>query len=124
MPRRPHAFEVGRFYHIFNRGVEKRDIFLDDVDRYQFLLCLVYYQQVGKKRRLSYEQFELADREGPLRYKIHAYCLMDNHFHLLLEECVEDGIRQGLRHALDSYVSYFNTRLSQISAPLVISAIG
>lgn len=110
MPRRPHVFEIGHFYHIFNRGVEKRDIFLDDVDRYQFLLCLAYYQQIGKTGRLSHKTFELHERKEPLRYKIHAYCLMDNHFHLLLEECVENGIREGLRHAFDSYVTYFNKK--------------
>jgi putative transposase len=110
MPRRPHVFEIGHFYHVFNRGVEKRDIFLDDVDRYQFLLCLAYYQQVGKIGRLSRGAFEIHDRQEPFRFKIHAYCLMDNHYHLLLEECVKDGIREGLRHAFDSYVSYFNKK--------------
>jgi len=116
MPRRPHSFEIGRFYHVFNRGVEKRDIYLDDVDRYQFLLCLAYYQQLGKRQRFANTDFELTDRETPYRFAIHAYCLMDNHFHLLLEELADDGIRQGLRHALDSYVTYFNKKRGRVGS--------
>ncbi len=113
MPRRPHSFTIGGFYHVFNRGVEKRIIFLDDTDRYQFLLALAFYQQVKVYARLSLTDFQLHDRKEPLLYKIHAYCLMDNHFHLLVEEVATEGIRRGLRHALDSYARYFNRKYNR-----------
>lgn len=116
MPRRPHQFAIGGFYHIFNRGVEKRDIFLDDTDRYQLLLALAFYQQVHTPTRLSLADFHLQDRQPPLRFRIHAYCLIDNHFHLLVEQVEEDGVRQGVRHVLDSYARYFNRRRNRVGS--------
>jgi len=56
----------GAFYHVTSRGIERRSIFHSDTDRKRFLSYLA----------------SAHDRYGAL---IHGYCLMDNHYHLLLE---------------------------------------
>ena len=80
----------GAFYHISARGNERNDIFLDDVDR---------------KRFLGYLETSV------LRYKakIHAYCLMSNHYHLLLST-PEGNLSQIMLHINGGYTTYFNKR--------------
>jgi putative transposase len=66
MPR-PHRINIeGGFYHILTRGNQRQDIFLTDTDRKRFLEYLEKYTAI-------------------FNYKLHCYCLMSNHFHLLLE---------------------------------------
>ncbi|HEY4714156.1 MAG TPA: hypothetical protein VIH30_07975, partial [Aquirhabdus sp.] len=68
------------YYHIYSRGVEKRQIFLDEKDFAVFLNMLKrYLSPVGA--------FDLSRREYPNfanQIELNAYCLMQNHFHLLI----------------------------------------
>jgi putative transposase len=80
----------GAFYHVFSRGNQKHPIFLSDDDKYFFLKCL----------REAYEKFGI---------KIHAYCLMPNHYHLILETPL--GNMSSMMHFLNTaYAVYFNTK--------------
>lgn len=101
------------FYHIFNRGSEKRLIFEDDYDRGHFIKTLAYYQQVGVDPRLSIRNFKIKDRQPPYLFEIVAFCLMPNHFHLLLKEN-GDNISIGIGRILNSYARYYNTRHQRI----------
>lgn len=80
----------GAFYHITSRGNERKNIFKDDGDRQKFL---------------SYLESSVA-RYGAV---IHVYCLMDNHYHLLLETPY-GNLSQIMRHINGAYTTYFNTR--------------
>lgn len=106
------------YYHIYNRGVEKKDIFLDKRDHLRFLEALDFY-------RKSPQPMKLSDyRRGVIKYKrqesqielvrIFVYCLMPNHFHLLISQLVEGGITQFLRKLSDSYARYFNTKYQRV----------
>jgi REP element-mobilizing transposase RayT len=89
------VFEPGKFYHIYNRGNEKRDIFFER-ENYLFFL-----------RRL---EKRVHQRGG----KVLAYCLMPNHFHLLMQETVKDGIPK-LMHSLEtSYAKAVNRRYNRV----------
>jgi len=78
------------FYHVTSRGNERKSIFQSDNDR---------------KRFLSY--FESAhDRYGAI---LHVYCLMENHYHLLLET-PRGNLSQVLHHINGAYTTYFNIR--------------
>ena len=84
----------GALYHITSRGNERRKIFLDEKDRTQFLRILADYY----------------DRYGIL---IHAYVLMDNHYHLILE--TPKGNLLKVMHGLNgSYTGYFNRRHGRV----------
>ena len=80
----------GAFYHVFSRGNQKQPIFLTDEDRYFFLKCL----------RDAHEKFGMI---------VHAWCLMPNHFHLILEAPLGNLSRM-MHFLITSYTIYFNNK--------------
>lgn len=111
-------FVDGYYYHIYNRGVEKRPIFNSTWDYYRFFTTLNYY-------RISPLVMKLSDfRRGKKTIKeakdqkqiveILAYCLMPNHFHLLIKQESEEGITKFLKKITNSYTRYFNTKYDRI----------
>lgn len=108
---RKFVFSEGEYYHIYNRGVEKRIIFLDDKDRQRFVRLL--YVANGDRpfvfRDIEDKAFDEIDRGEPI-VAIGAYALMPNHFHILIKEIVEGGISMFMGKLLTGYSSYFNKR--------------
>ncbi|MDZ7744318.1 MAG: transposase [Candidatus Saccharibacteria bacterium] len=95
------------FYHVYNRGVEKRNIFIDDQDYAVFLNLL--------KRYLSPEEHK--DDRGNIyesyaeRVELLAFCLMPNHFHLLFYlNSDPKAIAKMMQKVTSSYTTYFNKR--------------
>ena len=84
----------GAHYHVTSRGNARRKIFLDDVDREVFLVTLAWVV----------ERF---------KWVCHAYCLMDNHFHLLIET-PEPNLSRGMRQLNGVYTQGFNRRHSKV----------
>ena len=123
MASRAEPIVTGRYYHVMNRGVEKRITFIDDQDYQRFLSILAYYQH--EKPPISYSQrFRLKIQPlgldvhdwGPKLVDIVSYCLMPNHFHLLLQQCVDGGIPLFLGRVTNSYTRAFNTRNHRIGS--------
>lgn len=112
MPRRyaVKEFEPESFYHVYNRGVEKRTIFLDDQDYTVFLGLLKKYLTGKRKDGSHWHAFKNFQGEITLL----AYCLMPNHFHLLLYQSNSDSITQFMRRILTGYVMYFNNRYHRV----------
>lgn len=112
MSQRRVSFSVGEYYHIYNRGTDKREIFLDEMDKKRFTKLLFVANgsnpfvfrdfPIG----LPYVEFE----RGETITAIGAYCLMPNHFHLVVRETTECGISKFLSKVLTSYSSYFNKK--------------
>jgi REP element-mobilizing transposase RayT len=92
MPRQERLKEPG-IYHIINRGVERRDIFLDTQD-YEFFLELLTVIQ--KKYKVI----------------IHTFCCMTNHYHVLLETTTEN-LPQAIQYLNDKYAKNFNKKYSR-----------
>src|SRR3989338_11716474 len=109
MALRKQAFAVNEYYHLYNRGTEKRIIFLDNQD-YRRFLFLMYICNTEKSITLrdigNGEFFE----RGEIIVDIGAYCLMPNHFHILVREKVESGISTYMRKLLTGYSMYFNKK--------------
>jgi putative transposase len=113
---RPVPFVESEFYHIYNRGTDKRTLFRDDTDRHRFLklLCIsnsvesINVRNILRKNREPYTY----DRGAPL-VSIGAYCLMSNHFHILLTPCVEGGVSQFMKKLCTAYSMYFNKRYNR-----------
>lgn len=118
MPYRLTPFINDNFYHVFNRGVEKRKIFLSDGDYERFLQTLYYYQFGGPKPKFStYKRFRSQDfNKNPKIVEIICYCLMPNHFHLLVKQIKEKGIREFVSKVSNSYTKYFNTKYKRIGS--------
>ncbi|MBP9761862.1 transposase [Candidatus Saccharibacteria bacterium] len=98
------------YYHVYNRGVNKRRIFIDDEDYCVFLNLL--------KRYLSNEpQYDKKRREYPWLHndiELLAYCLMPNHFHLLLYQQSEKSMTALLRGVCTAYTGYFNKKYGRV----------
>jgi len=103
-------------YHIYNRGTEKRDIFLDKFDYHRFLETLVYYQDKNNLCRFSYSNHELNLAASHNQFDILNFCLMPNHFHLLLSQANDDGVSLGISKLLNSYTRYFNTKYQRVGS--------
>lgn len=107
MPQR--FFEKGNFYHLYNRGVEKRDIFMDKEDHKVFMHHLFSLNSFKQINNLSRDRKQYRKSEQAL-VRIHGFCLMKNHYHLLLEEIVEGGISKYMQKVGTGYVMYFNKK--------------
>lgn len=113
----PPFFNSG-YYHAYNRGVEKRNIFMDSWDYARFMETLDFYRKSPQPQKLS--DF----RRGLIRLKevknqrelvkIFVYCLMPNHFHLLIQQLIEGGVTNFIRNVTNSYTRYFNTKHDRI----------
>jgi putative transposase len=101
------------FYHILNRGVEKRNIVLDDGDRVRFVSSL-YELNNRNVVPHPHKRERRSDDRSPLVH-IHAWCLMDNHYHLLLSPIDDDPVHMS-RFAQKlgmGYAKYFNEKYSR-----------
>ena len=109
-------FSFGEFYHIYNRGVEKRVIFLDEYDYNRFILQLYLCNNtepvdLGDLLRQGRSLSEIFDlKKEDTLVDIGAWCLMPNHFHILIKEKTENGISTFMKKLLTSYSMYFNRK--------------
>lgn len=115
-------FSLGEYYHVYNRGVDKRIIFLDKQDYERFVKLLFI---CNSKNRFDFDSTFIKDQKrdfkdidrGERLVAIGGWCLMPNHFHLLLKENLEDrppsgdsGISLFMKKLLTAYSMYFNNK--------------
>jgi putative transposase len=108
------SFSIDEYYHCYSRGTDKRKIFLDKKD-YERLISLLFLCNNTKPIHLSnYPKIIFKDifninRTDSL-VEIGAYCLMPNHFHVLLREKHENGISLFMQKLITGYTMYFNKK--------------
>ena len=121
MPIRKIQFKKNEFYHIFNRGNGKENIFLDDKDRYRFFQSMFLSNNrnsfVGisalekNKNKHTFEELKEILKDNKISYDplvcITASCLMPDHFHFLLQEKKKKGISTFMQKLGNSYGKYF-----------------
>ena len=106
-------------YHIINRSIAQYKIFdrSDDCERFMQILDLYRYIDFPYKYS-NFQELTMANQQAVIKnleesqkyLKIIAYCLMPTHFHLILYQCVNDGITKFMTKILDSFTRYFNLR--------------
>ena len=116
----------GEIYHIYNRGVDKRDIFMEDEDRFRFIHDLFEFNDENAVSnlglRLKIKKHKevglpyVVKKQGKILVEIFAYCLMDNHFHLLVRQKAEGGITEFMRKIGTGYTNYFNKKYDRNGA--------
>lgn len=125
MPGRTISLANGEIYHIFNRGSDKREIFLQRRDFMRFRQTFYYYQTVGPKIRFSNFSKQKLNSLKPLPQdklvEIICYCLMPNHFHFLIRQLKDNGISIFMSQISNSFTKYFNTKYKRIG-PLLQGA--
>ena len=105
------------YYHIYNRGVNKERIFLDEQDYKTFLSYLKFYLSFPDLRGVS-SQVKVAPSKRLKNYadqvKLIAYCLLPNHFHLLIWQNEFDRINFFMRSLATKYSRYFNRKYDRL----------
>ncbi len=111
-------FLPGGIYHIYSRGIEERQIFADEKDFDKFIgFMRTYageYEDEAVKPGFKSERLYVKRRRRAMNLhgevEVWAYCLMPNHFHLLVKQNSVDGITKFMRRILTGYVMYFNEK--------------
>ncbi|MDO8592648.1 MAG: transposase [bacterium] len=119
---RKFQFQSGEYYHIYNRGVEARDIFADNYDYLRFLRSMREFNRLEaigsiyeldnlrkKERTLGVHM----DTECPPAVDFISYCLNPNHYHFLLGQTAEGGIEKFMHKLSMGYAKYFNEKYSR-----------
>ena len=113
-------FQNETFYHICNRGVDKRKVFMDSNDYARFLISMrefnrlepigsLYHHEKSKGRGPTPPAGGVGPLPPPL-VDILCYCLNPNHFHLLLKQNNNGGISEFMKRLSGGYTGYFNFR--------------
>ena len=124
MARRKTVLATNEIYHIYNRGVEKRPIFLIKRDFTRLIDTINYYRFANCPMKFSYfkilpleEKEEIIKRlnhESKKLVDIFAFCLMPNHMHFLLKQLADKGISKFMAKITNAFSHYFNTRHDRI----------
>ncbi len=109
------AFVEDEFYHVYNRGVDKRTIFTSTKEYRRFLSYLYLlntHEQVRPADILEQyaEDAVFSLPRGEPLVALGAYCLMPNHLHMLLTPLVDGGISKYLQRVQTAYTMYFNIK--------------
>ncbi len=115
---------TNQVYHVINRGVASQPIFLDQRDYLRAIEIILYYQNQKVPLRYSFfrrlpvkQRMEILDNlkgRADFLVEIIAYCLMPNHFHLVLKQIKDGGISTFMSNLSNSYTRYFNTKNKRI----------
>jgi len=113
---RKHNLVSDNIYHIYNRGVEKRQLFMDEQDYSRFIKCLCLFNDSKPILNAEYKFKHLDDiaANRNMLVDILAFCLMPNHFHLLLRQREKNGITKFIRKLCVGYANYFNLKHERV----------
>ena len=109
-------FSEGEFYHIYNRGVDKRPIFLDIEDMNRFHKSMEEFNVEKPIGSIFENSFVKKDKIGKRASKLVnfvSYCLNPNHYHFILEQVLDNGIEKFLQRLGTGYTKYFNNKYNR-----------
>ncbi len=118
-------FANDEYYHIFNRGVDKREVFLDPDDYVRFLTGmkefnngLIREERLRKAEKSESDSESESDSDFPASteeklVEIVCYCLNPNHYHLILKQLQENGVSKFMQKVGTGYTNYFNIKQSR-----------
>lgn len=111
-------FVNDNIYHIYNRGVEKRQIFMEDYDYLRFIHNLFEFNDTspaGKYSELRTPTVGI-NRKRDLLVEVLCFCLMPNHYHLILRQLKEGGIVYFMKKLGLGYAMYFNQKYVRVGS--------
>lgn len=122
---RKDPFITGEYYHIYNRGIDKRNIFKLERDYERFMMLLyicnsssehpLRLDDILNKQQRSFREVLVMDKGKPL-VSIGAWCLMTNHFHLLIKQEIDGGISKFMKKVGTGYSMFFNIKYQRQGA--------
>lgn len=117
-------FVNNEFYHVYNRGVDKRKIFQDPHDIRRFLKCMdefnvidpigsMYLNALNKN---NIKETKTSKNKKDKLVNFICFCLNPNHYHFILEQLVDDGIEKFMHRCGTSHSMYFNNKNQRTGA--------
>jgi len=123
MPIRKIIITPGEYYHLCNRSNDKQNIFIEDRDWIRFLFIILYFQSTENFNNLSrlithfvkHRVFNIPRDKTEKIIKnrdveLIIFCLMPNHFHLLVRQLKEKGVSRYMQRVQNAYAKYFNAK--------------
>jgi len=117
---RKQPFAIGQYYHVYNRGVDKRSIYRDNKDYSRFMIDVIGLNKDGRVVNLGRRCSEEMPGEPGAKMEqeeqlvgIICFCLMPNHYHLLLKQVAENGISRFMHKLGTAYTMSFNKRYNR-----------
>jgi len=107
-------FVTNEIYHIYNRGVEKRTIFLSGRDYQRFIRSMEIFNDISPATNLHRPCLKSDFKQRKPLVEILCFCLMPNHYHLLLRQLVDGGITEFMRKIGTGYTNYFNLKNNRV----------
>jgi len=109
-------FSENNYYHIFNRGVEKRLMFIDKEDYSVFLFYIFIYLMPLENILKKYPDLPLRLQSKNLNKELDivTYCIMPNHFHFILFQKSKDAISKFMKQITNAYTFYFNKKYNRV----------
>lgn len=117
------TFASNEYYHLYARGSNQENIFIDEHDkvRFIFLLCLYtsptrinntfwYVNNFIKKGVFGFKPDKLSDVTKDKSLELNCFCVMDNHFHILVRNVEDNMISVYMHRVLTAYSKYFNAK--------------
>lgn len=113
MSIRTTSLVAGEYYHIYNRGNSKQNIFNDEKD-YEYFINLLKIMNTEKSVKSNRPKEEVINKINPIGdenlISIGAYCCMPNHFHILIKQEKDDGISVFIQKISTAYAMYYNKK--------------
>lgn len=116
---------TGEFYHVYNRGVEKRKVFMTNQDRFRFVFSLTVFNSTTETDPNAFRAMDLMEvglpsvgrgQAGEKLVDILAFAMIENHYHLLLRQKSENGITEFMRKLGTGYTNYFNLKYQRVGS--------
>lgn len=115
------VFANSEYYHLFNRGVERRPVFTNRREFFRAMELVNFYR--FDKPSLRYSKYLALNDEQRQNFlvslkeksvEIASFCLMNNHFHFLVKQIRDNGISKFMANFMNSYTKYFNTKYQRV----------
>lgn len=118
-------FATGNYYHVYNRGLDRRPTFTAKIEYRRALTAMGFYQYQGHTCSLGHylslclsarAQYDETMQRQQKSVDIISFCLMPNHFHFLIRQEAEGGISYFMKQIQGSYTKYYNLRHNRTGA--------
>lgn len=126
--RHKFQFTNGEFYHVFNRGLDKRIIFPEKIDLERFFQSMYefndidaigsIYQNSFRQHNLSPSGVNIKNKNKKRLVSFVCYCLNLNHYHFILQQLADRGIERFMQKLGSGFTRYFNDRYDREGALL------